>query len=83
VAKAITTTWMAEVRHVTITEDAGFSDATVWVCPSSPCPVTIGNLLVYRDGGHTTATFAASLGAKLEAAVAADLARHPPRNQTP
>lgn len=83
VAKAISTAWMTEERHVAITENAGFIDTTVWVCPSTPCPVTLGNLLIYRDGGHTTATFVASIGSKLEAAVAADLARHPPRPKTP
>jgi hypothetical protein len=83
VAKAISTNWMTEERHVAITENAGFIDTTVWVCPSTPCPVTVGNLLIYRDGGHMTSTFVASIGAKLEAAVGADLARHPPRSKTP
>ena len=36
-------------------------DPTPWVCPSSPCPVIIGQVLVYRDDQHMTATFAAAL----------------------
>jgi len=83
VGKAVSAAWMDEERHVAISEDAGYIDTTVWVCPSSPCPVTLGSLLIYRDGGHMTATFMASLGSRLEAAVAADLARHPPRRKAP
>ena len=83
VSEAVNAPWMAEERHVAITENDGFIDTTTWVCPSSPCPVTVGNYLVYRDGGHITATFVASLGPRLEAAVAADIARHPPREAAP
>ena len=83
VSTAVSAAWMTEERHVAIIEDAGYIDTTAWVCPSSPCPVTVGNLLVYRDGGHMTATFVATLSAKLMAAVAADLARHPPRPKAP
>jgi hypothetical protein len=83
VSKAVSTSWMTEEQHVAITENDGFIDTTVWVCPSSPCPVTAGNLLIYRDGGHMTATFVASLGPRLEAAVAVDLTRHPPRQKSP
>jgi hypothetical protein len=55
-------------------EGIGFIDPTPWVCPSSPCPAVLGNLLVYRDAGHLTATFAAALTDRLEQAVLADLA---------
>jgi len=83
VSRALSASWLAEELRVATAEAAGFIDTTIWVCPSSPCPVTLGNLLIYRDGGHMTATFVASLGRRLEAAVAADLARHPPRETTP
>jgi hypothetical protein len=40
--------------------------------------VVLGNLLVYRDSGHLTATFAAALTDKLYAAVVADLKKRQP-----
>jgi hypothetical protein len=36
---------------------ATFVDATEWVCPTDPCPVVIGHILVFRDTNHMTATF--------------------------
>ena len=41
--------------------DVVFVDATAWICPSEPCPVVVGHVLVYRDSHHMTATFAAAL----------------------
>jgi hypothetical protein len=38
-----------------------FVDPTPLVCPSDPCPVVLGRILVYRDGHHLTATFARTL----------------------
>jgi peptidoglycan/LPS O-acetylase OafA/YrhL len=40
---------------------ATFVDPTPFVCPSDPCPVILGRILVYRDGHHLTSTFARSL----------------------
>jgi len=36
-------------------------DLTPWICPAATCPVVIGNVLIYRDEHHLTATFARSL----------------------
>ena len=77
VSYAVNAAWLSEEHLVTQVESVGFIDPSLWVCPSSPCPAVIGNLLVYRDAGHMTATFMASLSARLERAVAADLAAHP------
>jgi peptidoglycan/LPS O-acetylase OafA/YrhL len=44
------------------------------VCPTSSCPAVIGNVLVYRDRHHLTATYARSLALPLAAALA-DLRR--------
>ena len=77
VSYAVNAAWLSEEHLVTQVESVGFIDPSLWVCPSSPCPAVIGNLLVYRDAGHMTATFMASLSARLEKAVAADLAAHP------
>ena len=81
VARAVNGPWFAEEKRMAVKEAVGFVDTTMWICPTSPCPVTIGSYLIYRDGGHMTATFAASLALRLEAAVAADLTRHPPRKK--
>jgi hypothetical protein len=78
VKSAINAAWLAEEQHMASQEGVGFIDPTPWVCPSSPCPVVLGNLLVYRDAGHLTATFAAALSDRLEQAVLADLARRRP-----
>ena len=34
---------------------------TPQLCPGRVCPAVIGNVLVYRDTTHLTATYAASL----------------------
>ncbi len=77
VSYAVNAAWLSEEHLVTQVESVGFIDPSLWVCPSSPCPAVIGNLLVYRDAGHMTATFMASLSSRLEKAVLADLAAHP------
>jgi len=47
-------------------------DMTDWICPVARCPVVIGDILVYRDVHHMTATFAASLSDPLRAAIEDD-----------
>jgi peptidoglycan/LPS O-acetylase OafA/YrhL len=44
-------------------------DATAWICPTDPCPVVIGHVLVYRDMHHMTQTFNQALSAYLVAAL--------------
>ncbi len=44
-------------------------DLSAAVCPADPCPPIVGNLLVYRDNHHLTATFARALAAALDAAL--------------
>ena len=50
---------------------AGYVDTDPWFCISTTCTVIVGNLLVYRDDNHITATYAywltPALGARLEA----------------
>jgi len=62
---ALDTARLAEERAIAATAAAGFVDPTAWVCPSEPCPVVIGRLLVYRDEHHLTATFARALANRL------------------
>ena len=42
--------------------------------PVGTMSVVLGNVLVYRDAGHLTATFAAAIGGRLESAILADVA---------
>jgi peptidoglycan/LPS O-acetylase OafA/YrhL len=51
---------------------AGYVDTDPWFCAATACAVVVGNLLVYRDDNHITATYADWLtpviGAHLEVA---------------
>jgi len=40
-------------------------DPTKWICWDGSCPAVIGNTLPYRDRGHLTTTYAASLSDEL------------------
>ena len=53
----------AQAANATLVD---LSDA---VCPGDPCQPVIGDMIVYRDDHHLTATFAASLAGLLEAAL--------------
>jgi peptidoglycan/LPS O-acetylase OafA/YrhL len=50
---------------------ADIIDLSEAACPVDPCPLVIGDVLVYRDNHHLTATFAASLAGPLERALQA------------
>ena len=41
-------------------------DTHPWLCPNGECPVVVGNLLVYRDESHLTATFSAWMAPVLQ-----------------
>jgi hypothetical protein len=68
-AKAINNDWIAQETAMTIQEGISFIDPGLWICPTSPCPVILGNLLIYMDGGHLTATFSAALASRLRKAI--------------
>lgn len=69
VAKAIQTNWLSQETAMTIEEKIPFIDPDLWICPTNPCPVLLGNLLIYMDSGHLTATFSAALANKLQEAI--------------
>jgi peptidoglycan/LPS O-acetylase OafA/YrhL len=73
VGTAIDASWLDLERKVATFEKVSLIEPQMWVCPSDPCPVIIGNILIYLDGGHMTATFAAKLSAKLDLAIASAL----------
>lgn len=68
-AKATRPAKIAADRVVAEEAGASFIDPTPLVCPSDPCPVVIGRLLVYRDDHHLTATFARALARFIEPAL--------------
>lgn len=68
-ARAIQLDWISQETAMTIQEKISFIDPGLWICPTSPCPVILGNFLIYMDGGHLTATFAAALASKLRKAI--------------
>ncbi len=63
--------WGRQAADRRAATDAGamFTDPTPWVCPTEPCPVVIGSLLVYLDAGHISATFSRALAPYLGAAL--------------
>lgn len=69
VAKAIQNDWISQETAMATEEEISFIDPGLWICPTSPCPVILGNLLIYMDGGHLTATFSAALASKLRMAI--------------
>jgi SGNH domain (fused to AT3 domains) len=69
VAYAINQTWLGEEQRAAGQAGAGFIDPSLWVCPSSPCPVVLGHFLIFRNPGHLTATFAATLARRLDRAI--------------
>ena len=75
-AKALDPAWLAAEERVVGQTGVGFIDPTFWVCPSDPCPAVLGNLLVYQNAGHLTATFAAALTDVLGEAIKTQIAAH-------
>ena len=59
-------------QQVASSTGAGYVDTDPWFCISSTCTVIVGNILVYRDDNHITATYAnwltPAVGAALDVA---------------
>ena len=52
-------------------------DLTKRICIANPCPVVVNGMIVFRDIGHLTATFARSLAPALDDAIRAILLAAP------
>ena len=74
VRRAINYAWLAVEHASADSARAGFIDSSSLVCPTSPCPAVIGRILVYRNPGHLTATFVATLARRLGEAIDVELA---------
>jgi peptidoglycan/LPS O-acetylase OafA/YrhL len=48
-------------KAVTASTGAGYVDTDPWFCISTTCTVIVGNMLVYRDDNHISATYASWL----------------------
>jgi peptidoglycan/LPS O-acetylase OafA/YrhL len=71
VDKAISSSWQSEESSLASSESIGIIDPSYWICPTAPCPTFIGNLLIYLDPGHLTATFSAALARRIGDAIVA------------
>lgn len=67
--KAVDWTRLDADRRAADAAGASFVDPTPWVCPTEPCPVVLGSLLIYLDGGHINQTLSRALAPYLAAAI--------------
>ncbi|MBI3428778.1 MAG: hypothetical protein HY050_01705 [Actinobacteria bacterium] len=61
ITTAISMDWLAQERALATQEKIQMVDSSLWICPSDPCSPIQGNILIYSDTGHLTATFSATL----------------------
>ena len=69
VSQSINSSWQAEEQAIASYEGIGIIDPSYWVCPTDPCPVVIGNLEIFQDNSHLTATYAAAMAPILASAL--------------
>lgn len=69
VGDAISTSWENEEVKVAQAANVQIIDPAFWICPTSPCPVTIGSILIYLDAGHLTATFSEAIAPLFDSAL--------------
>ena len=74
VSRAISNDWIALETQIAAANSIFLIKPQLWVCPTDPCPVVIGNILTYFDPGHMTATFSQALAGHLKSALDAALA---------
>ncbi|MBI4883832.1 MAG: acyltransferase [Actinobacteria bacterium] len=60
---------LAVEREVAAKYDIDFIPTSDWMCTDSRCPVIVGNILMYRDDSHLTATAARFLSPYVEVAL--------------
>ena len=66
--------WLDTVeREVAEAAGAAFESLSDLVCPYDPCPVVIGDVLLWRNADHITATFAERLAPAMRALVQRNL----------
>jgi len=60
---------LAVEREVALKYDADFIPTSDWMCTDTACPVVVGNVLMYRDNSHITATASEFLSPFIETVV--------------
>lgn len=71
------------IRRITDSLDVGYIEPWRWLCVGNVCPPIVGDILLYRDDNHLTATFSQWMGPVLEGEVAAFIESLPTRATTP
>ena len=61
VSQSINSAWQDEEHSIANSEGIGIIDPSYWVCPTDPCPVVIGNLEIFQDQSHLTATYSEAM----------------------
>jgi peptidoglycan/LPS O-acetylase OafA/YrhL len=67
--EAIRPTRLGVEREVAEKYDADFIPTSDWLCTDTACPVIVGNVLMYRDDSHITATASEFLAPYVELAL--------------
>jgi peptidoglycan/LPS O-acetylase OafA/YrhL len=64
-------TMLQRTTEINAARDAGATlwDPTEWFCTATTCPAVIGNIVVYSDTSHTTATYISWLAPEFSAAL--------------
>lgn len=70
---AIDTNWLTVERDLAASVGVPWVNPTEWICNSDPCSPVANGALIYRDGGHLTASFAVQLEKPLWAQVSGQL----------
>jgi hypothetical protein len=73
-ASAVKPGRVAVERRVAAAHRADFVPSSDWLCSPTACPVVIGDVLMYRDDNHLSATGSAFLAPYLDAVVGSELA---------
>jgi hypothetical protein len=60
-------------RAAAVAQDASYRSPAAAVCPYDPCPVVVGDMLVWRDKHHLTATYSRQLAPTIRRFVQAAL----------
>jgi hypothetical protein len=69
-AEAVRDDRLGVEQEVAAAHDASFVSTSNWLCSPTACPVIVGDILVYRDANHLTATAATWLAPYVDAAIA-------------
>jgi len=72
-AIAIDTDWLTVERNLANSVGVTWVNPTEWICNTDPCSPISKGALIYRDGGHLTASFAVQLERQLWGEISSEL----------